>query len=411
MPMAVFCKALTVLLGAGAFKPMQTVDGPRSPLMNRLALSLNRYRYNALDVLVEVESSALVKLRRFYCGNHLATQLGNQSSHSVFQHDRQLLALQSSADARVTSQLLVSDQQRSVWYLTEPAGTVQQVYSPYGHRHLESGSSSLLGFTGEAVDAQTGHYLLGNGHRAFNPVLMRFNSPDSLSPFGRGGLNPYAYCLGDPVNFIDPTGRFGEIAKLVTSLFNLTSARLGLSAALPPYKLAKNALQWGAAGHLPFSQTAAAAGAMVAGVSGVLTALAGVGTAIAGMTGDSETAKTLGFISLGLVGLTVAARAGAVWAGRDPGTIPALRSFVADRRSSPASLARRPREFPATFSRSTPPPDYRSPSPSPPPFPGIGSEGFGPVGNLTLADTFLPNPLNRQPRILVDAKRIRRNSM
>ncbi|EGH35731.1 hypothetical protein PSYJA_44541, partial [Pseudomonas syringae pv. japonica str. M301072] len=37
----------------------------------------------------------------------------------------------------------------------------------------------------------TGHYLLGNGYRAFNPVLMRFNSPDSLSPFGEGGVNAY----------------------------------------------------------------------------------------------------------------------------------------------------------------------------------------------------------------------------
>ncbi|WP_434706426.1 RHS repeat-associated core domain-containing protein [Pseudomonas sp. Z1-12] len=46
----------------------------------------------------------------------------------------------------------------------------------------------------------TGHYLLGNGYRAFNPGLMRFNSPDSLSPFGEGGLNAYAYSVGDPVN-------------------------------------------------------------------------------------------------------------------------------------------------------------------------------------------------------------------
>ncbi|PPA01067.1 RHS repeat-associated core domain-containing protein, partial [Pseudomonas sp. MWU12-2312b] len=43
--------------------------------------------------------------------------------------------------------------------------------------------------------------------RAFNPVLMRFNSPDSLSPFGKGGLISYAYCSGDPVNNIDPSGR------------------------------------------------------------------------------------------------------------------------------------------------------------------------------------------------------------
>ncbi|MCX4409771.1 MULTISPECIES: RHS repeat-associated core domain-containing protein [unclassified Streptomyces] len=70
----------------------------------------------------------------------------------------------------------------------------------------EAGLVSLLGFGGEWPDPVTGHYLLGNGYRSFNPVLMRFNSPDSSSPFGEGGFNSYAYCLGDPVNRVDPTG-------------------------------------------------------------------------------------------------------------------------------------------------------------------------------------------------------------
>ena len=73
---------------------------------------------------------------------------------------------------------------------------------------VESGLLSLLGFNGERPDPVTGCYLLGNGYRAFNPVLMRFNSPDSLSPFGKGGLNAYAYCSGDPVNLSDPSGHF-----------------------------------------------------------------------------------------------------------------------------------------------------------------------------------------------------------
>ncbi|ORC43846.1 hypothetical protein BZK31_28960, partial [Pseudomonas floridensis] len=49
-----------------------------------------------------------------------------------------------------------------------------------------------------------------------------FNSPDSLSPFGKGGLNAYAYCLGDPVNRKDPTGRvpgLRGIQKAASRLF------------------------------------------------------------------------------------------------------------------------------------------------------------------------------------------------
>lgn len=60
----------------------------------------------------------------------------------------------------------------------------------------------------------TGYYLLGQGYRAYSPVLMRFTSADSWSPFGRGGLNAYAYCLGDPVNAVDPSGHAPWIVKL-----------------------------------------------------------------------------------------------------------------------------------------------------------------------------------------------------
>ncbi|MFC9627560.1 RHS repeat-associated core domain-containing protein [Streptomyces sp. NPDC056930] len=84
--------------------------------------------------------------------------------------------------------------------LTELTRAYSTVASP------EAGLVTLLGFNGERPDPVTGCYLLGNGYRAFDPVLMRFHSPDSLSPFDGGGLNPYAYCLGDPINRVDPTG-------------------------------------------------------------------------------------------------------------------------------------------------------------------------------------------------------------
>ncbi|WP_164588208.1 RHS repeat-associated core domain-containing protein, partial [Pseudomonas viridiflava] len=44
------------------------------------------------------------------------------------------------------------------------------------------------------------------GYRAYNPALMRFHSPDFMSPFSEAGVNPYAYCLGNTIALRDPTG-------------------------------------------------------------------------------------------------------------------------------------------------------------------------------------------------------------
>jgi RHS repeat-associated protein len=69
-------------------------------------------------------------------------------------------------------------------------------------------SYCLSAFNGERPDSISGHYHLGNGYRAYSPVLGRFTAPDSWSPFRAGGINPYACCAGDPVNRADPSGHF-----------------------------------------------------------------------------------------------------------------------------------------------------------------------------------------------------------
>ena len=75
-------------------------------------------------------------------------------------------------------------------------------------------NNHLIAFNGERADPVSGVYHSGNGYRAYNPQLKRFNNPDSWSPFGAGGINPYAYCAGDPINRVDPSGHFSWQAGL-----------------------------------------------------------------------------------------------------------------------------------------------------------------------------------------------------
>lgn len=80
-------------------------------------------------------------------------------------------------------------------------------WSPFGGGGPRKGNvTSLPGFNGERQDPLSGATHLGNGYRAYSPALRRFTCPDSESPFGEGGVNPYVYCGHDPVNNTDPSG-------------------------------------------------------------------------------------------------------------------------------------------------------------------------------------------------------------
>lgn len=102
--------------------------------------------------------------------------------------------------------LLAADLKNSVLAELDAGNPNRSAYSPYGQQSSERGVMTRLGFNGELREAKLGWYLLGNGYRAYNPRLMRFHSPDSLSPFGEGGINSYAFCSGEPVSSYDPSG-------------------------------------------------------------------------------------------------------------------------------------------------------------------------------------------------------------
>ncbi|MBM6442063.1 MULTISPECIES: RHS repeat-associated core domain-containing protein [Pseudomonas] len=168
---------------------------------------LIRYHYDPLDQITSHTLSSTLTRHRFYCKNRLATEIQGAVGYSIVQHGNLLLAQQQHQHDVHDAALLATDLQRSPLHALKKNAQPQPIaYSPYGHRSAVSELLGLLGFNGERQDPVTRHYLLGN-YRAFNPVLMRFNSPDGLSPFGKGGLNAYAYCKGDPINFGDRSGR------------------------------------------------------------------------------------------------------------------------------------------------------------------------------------------------------------
>lgn len=80
----------------------------------------------------------------------------------------------------------------------------EHVYSAYGDRAgVTEGARSA--YAGEILEDGVHGYMLGE--RSYAPTLHRFLKPDALSPFASGGINRYAYCNGDPINHVDPSGK------------------------------------------------------------------------------------------------------------------------------------------------------------------------------------------------------------
>ncbi|MCZ9636558.1 RHS repeat domain-containing protein [Pseudomonas putida] len=165
---------------------------------------LQAYRYDGHDHMVSVQVGNDAPSLRHFDDNRLSSTLEQGVLTQYLYNFEQPLALQRPGNSPADTRLLMADTAGSV--LGECGEQVQYAqYSAYGETPENTDLIGLLGFNAEVRERALGWYLLGRGYRAYNPGLMRFHSPDSLDPEA-AGVNPYNYCLGNPVNWTDPTG-------------------------------------------------------------------------------------------------------------------------------------------------------------------------------------------------------------
>ena len=94
---------------------------------------------------------------------------------------------------------------------------VKYCYDAYGNctctyrGNSDLASTNPIRYRSYYFDEDTGLYYLNA--RYYNPQWRRFISPDDtayLDPESVNGLNLYAYCGNDPINYADPSGCFWE---------------------------------------------------------------------------------------------------------------------------------------------------------------------------------------------------------
>ncbi|GBC59962.1 hypothetical protein DENIS_0904 [Desulfonema ishimotonii] len=104
---------------------------------------------------------------------------------------------------------LAYDQVGTLRAVTDASGNaVKRVgYDTFGNVISDSNTAFAVpfGFAGGLHDADTG--LIRFGYRDYDPDTGRWTAKDPIL-FAGGDTDLYGYCLGDPVNGIDPDGRF-----------------------------------------------------------------------------------------------------------------------------------------------------------------------------------------------------------
>jgi RHS repeat-associated protein len=146
-------------------------------------------------------------------------------------------------DSGSQTRFFAVDQAGSVIAVTDDAGELTEriAYHPYGSmREATAGRTEYATWTGRSFDNVTG--FVNFGPRFYSPAEGRFLSTDgSFEAFGTGALQrmidatvPYGYGGSNPINSIDPSGRFAlpllsgiALGVLTLGVANIIGAVIG----------------------------------------------------------------------------------------------------------------------------------------------------------------------------------------
>jgi RHS repeat-associated protein len=143
---------------------------------------------------------------------------------AVYDGSNNLLMRFEYADARMpvamtkggSTYYLTYDQVGSLRIVADASGNVLKLtdYDSFGNIINDSNPTFEVpfGFAGGLYDKDIG--LIRFGYRDYDPDIGRWTAKDPIG-FAGGDTDLYGYCLGDPVNWVDPTGDIAVTTAIV----------------------------------------------------------------------------------------------------------------------------------------------------------------------------------------------------